>query len=1136
MTRKISSLLILSLLTFAFLAMTATAAKSPVQRRVVDERVIKMTEYAFPDEHNFTRGTADREADLGFALGSFAPTASPGQQMGDTWYDYQHNGSMGRQIEARTTAGEGTVVHMGWMYLPGPVLDSREYNYNGYDVTNEGFGSRTGLQSDDEYAGYVGVASTSDNRGIIGGHNNEPEDNLYDNHFYWDYSSLASYFGANSQTPRALGSISSPGNPDQEAIWPKFRWVEPVAADPILHVIAQESYPDAGDPQAINYYRRVGTDTDPAAYWDIPACFGIDTIHDLSHEVAANDAGRVALVWTANLPCVAGGPSSAGDDCNPPRYNQWDNDVWYMISENYGAVGSFGAKTNLTQYAVNELEEDGYRPYTDLNVLMDADDGELHIVWGASYWPTTAYSEGDAGYYQGRLFHWAENQPYERVVHAFDWFSPHCSPGAWNINANKLSVSQCRGKHYVLFAQMNDVPNGIGNTETNGDCADEGNPGYPRGSANGDLYVSVSADGGLTWDEARNVTNSRTPGCDSATGVGGACDSDHWPSMSRYGVAEGNPADTAQVIMYPGGDNTSGAGNYLDVLYINDPSAGGIVQNEGSWQNSRVLWARLSCVDEVENPLLGFIPTGKDWPDWAKNGRPDTTDITLENLGNAALSFTSINEFGETKADWLGHTIAATPLPAGLGNVRQAEIYINKAGIINSPGNVTLLEGGIEFVTNAPTSPDTFSVWMIVADTVVQPDQDTVSTTCLSLVLNNNLEAGDADQDVISMGYPDIDCDTTADNYLYSGSPVIGYKTGDHAKMNWSAFSNSYADTIGFVQMEAAGFAVEGDFDTYEAIAYALDSGIIIESKTYANNVDGDDCNFVLRKLTIYDNPDKDGDNSHSGLVIGEVYDWDVPADSGSDNGSDFDEDLMAIWQVGAYYEDTTDGPCLPDENDSRYAGMDFLTQYVDAGGVLTVATDSEGRPFHNAYTVDNATYVYGNDNGFNSDTLYELMTTNTGMSVYSSAVPESTYTDLHMGMTYQDDFTLVANTKLVIWTEIFSTEIGSDVNGVKAIVNKSRAAFCENFLPEGYETDPNVCGCCVNRGNVDDVIGGGGPVDVGDLTWLVAYLFTGGPPPPCIEQGNVDGVTGGGGPVDVGDLTYLVAYLFTGGPAPPPC
>jgi len=82
----------------------------------------------------------------------------------------------------------------------------------------------------------------------------------------------------------------------------------------------------------------------------------------------------------------------------------------------------------------------------------------------------------------------------------------------------------------------------------------------------------------------------------------------------------------------------------------------------------------------------------------------------------------------------------------------------------------------------------------------------------------------------------------------------------------------------------------------------------------------------------------------------------------------------------------------------------------------------------------------------------------------------------------------------------------------------------------------PNQCTCCQNRGNVDGIIGIGGPIDVADLTYLVSYLFKSGPAPPCEEEANADGIVGVGGPIDVADLTYLVAYLFKSGPAPPPC
>jgi len=79
---------------------------------------------------------------------------------------------------------------------------------------------------------------------------------------------------------------------------------------------------------------------------------------------------------------------------------------------------------------------------------------------------------------------------------------------------------------------------------------------------------------------------------------------------------------------------------------------------------------------------------------------------------------------------------------------------------------------------------------------------------------------------------------------------------------------------------------------------------------------------------------------------------------------------------------------------------------------------------------------------------------------------------------------------------------------------------------------DDNCDRCCNLRGDVDN----SGEINVADQTYLVAYLFQGGPLPPCEEEGNVDGQTGPGGPIDVADLSYLTAYLFLGGDPPPPC
>lgn len=55
------------------------------------------------------------------------------------------------------------------------------------------------------------------------------------------------------------------------------------------------------------------------------------------------------------------------------------------------------------------------------------------------------------------------------------------------------------------------------------------------------------------------------------------------------------------------------------------------------------------------------------------------------------------------------------------------------------------------------------------------------------------------------------------------------------------------------------------------------------------------------------------------------------------------------------------------------------------------------------------------------------------------------------------------------------------------------------------------------------------GSLNVNDLTFLVNYLFKGGPAPDS-RGGDVDG----NGLINVTDLTYLVNYLFKGGPPPP--
>ena len=1105
MTRKIFSVAILSLLLFAFLGSTAFAAKEPPARRVVDPQIYKSLQYSlpYPDEHNNVHGVL-RDQPTEQRLGSASPSESPGAVVGVTWYDYQHNGAMGRMIDVgQSVAGDNHwLVHFTWMILDAPIFESRGAEYDVYDLTGGAFGTEARpIGGGDQYAGYVAIQATNDNRAIVGAHNQQPQDELYDPTFTWDFGPANSFFGATDSVPRAVQEYAASAG--QEVIWPKFRYVEG-ATDTVLHVIAQVSADDPGAPQSNYYFRRPGSDANPGA-WDFPP-YVVDTAFDLSHDIAANDAGKIALVWTANVPCdqVADDTASCNDGVPPV---QWNNDMYYQISLDNGV--SWEPRVNLTNNRVYEPGgaqegEDHYKPYTDANALIDSN-GDLHVVWNGAFW-----SEGSI-FFRDRIFHWSENQPYVRTVHSADWDQTVCNGGAWNLNAAKMTISECNGKFYVLFVQFNDIPAGVED-----DCADDGNPGFPSGGANGDLYVAISADGGLTWDQARNLTNSRTPGCDSVNGTGGPCESDHWPSMNRFGTNVAlAPGDTITEVIVPEGGTD--AGWYLDVQYINDPSAGGIVQDEGTWQEAEVKWFRLACVEPVTAARLLVSPTQIQFPAWIKHGDEYTRTLTLENLGNDNLTWNAtLTETTGPVSGWLALDDVGGTIPFGVGNVATTILRLNAGGAVNDPGTIVQLTGDVTFASNDPNSPLVFPIDFIVADTVYPPEVDTISTACLSLAVLNNGSFGNQGPGKVNLDYYGevAECDTTATVYLYDGSPVIGWiAPGDDTTMYWSVFGNTYIDTVGFVQVSNSANFSDGIHDVYNAVFLTNDSSIAIDKTWYAPEGDAANCDFMIQCLKVYSN---DG-AAHTGITFGEAIDWDVPADSGSDNGSGINAGAGMIWQYGGEYhqDDTGDSPACQD-SDSRFAGMKFLAAYNKAGDYTAL-----GDVPHNAYTADNATYVYGNDDGFVEGELYENMALG-GFRTYSSTNPDSEFTDLHSMMTFVNGYDLNVGETLVVYLAVGTVQEGTQ-SDMLDVGDRANAWFCDpanGIIPPGQD-----CGCCDTAGDADN----SGTLNVSDLTYLVNYLFKGGPAPSCKDEGDADG----SGTLNVSDLTYLVNYLFKGGPAP---
>lgn len=69
----------------------------------------------------------------------------------------------------------------------------------------------------------------------------------------------------------------------------------------------------------------------------------------------------------------------------------------------------------------------------------------------------------------------------------------------------------------------------------------------------------------------------------------------------------------------------------------------------------------------------------------------------------------------------------------------------------------------------------------------------------------------------------------------------------------------------------------------------------------------------------------------------------------------------------------------------------------------------------------------------------------------------------------------------------------------------------------------------CIFAGDIN-IAGGDGVINIGDVVYLINYLFKGGPAPVPLKAGDVNC----DGTIEVGDVVYLINYLFKGGP--PPC
>ena len=506
--------------------------------------------------------------------------------LGTTWYDIQHNTTCGRQIHA----DYGGWIHVVWMNGLNNGASLRHIYYQLMD-TNDAMQFIGGVQVDQGFrGGYTDLELHPDGRSMPCFHQSA---DMVDWHTVLGFD----YFPRTGAFQAIVAPRVYQGGTPMVISWPK------VAKDinDRYHIISTEATADPGLPQQ-HYY--IGATFNPGTYTiDFDAeQIPMATTMTISSTVAASPvSGRVAIAYLEPW-------ATAGDT------TQHDNNLIIVTSDD-GQEWDWSDTLNITDWIPPDFgllpdtllaNQDTLRCYAEINLLFDYND-ELHVFFTTEGF----YSlEGTITWGNGFIWHWSENWPYYALV-ANGWYeNGFYDPGAWNTYTTRpqAAVDPATGDLYCMY-QRYAHPLGASTTlpfpYQLADTTDFSLAGWP----NGEIWVTRSGDGGASWYEGKNVTNSWSP--DAASGQ---CMSELTPSMHQEVV----------------NDN-------LHIFYIMDKDAGAVVQAEGGWTQNDAVYHRVPIDSIPYLPILPRYPMHCDSTGFppeisvADNGDLTPVEFTLDN-------------------------------------------------------------------------------------------------------------------------------------------------------------------------------------------------------------------------------------------------------------------------------------------------------------------------------------------------------------------------------------------------------------------------------------------------------------------------------------------------------------------------
>jgi len=1040
------------------------------------------------------------------------------ETIGSTTYDYQHNCSLGRQVEHRRDYSNpynqyGFYVHFDWMAQTGDTLGSgRGIGYQAYEVgVCDHVFAPGGVRIESAYSGYVTLDANNidalNSWGLPSAHQNE---DAYHAKAYFDFTVGGPVFGvftSDANLTDFYGYWQNDGTgTGNENIWPKIDW-DINGDEDVLHMVTTESGGAAGDPQTFSYYRRVGPYGTGLGTWSDQRL--IDTAMNINVTVASSPVSdKVAIVWNAPVDYLRDTPNEFG--------SQYENDIWFAIATDNGAAWenpagggtpgpSIGHEVdlgngagynanggNLTLY--NPVDD--YKAYCDISALWYIDELQedyLQIVWGCRRWTDTT----SLFRRQGAVYHWNQKTGSIRTVVKADWDSGGaCYGHAWGTDVAKVTISQCDGKLYTSFTQFGDKDHPC-------DWYDAEN-----NVVSGYLYMSVFDPGYDAWDRAQRITaiSENATGCTPGTMAGaGDCNSEYWASMARYGRT-----DTCKV---------GTPGEVLDLLYINDYAPGGCVQTEsGVWTVNPVNWVVYPCreaipeADYSDDAGVGY-GLCVNQPILVIGTTDDTTfTLTLENFGildNTVNSIVGAVTGSNGPSNGANTTIGVSPssgvIPGKGGNL-PVTITITTTG----EDNFSTVEGTITIEHTAWGTVNTriIPVCITVIDDWWPAASVTLATTCKQLRVYNTGEISNNAANA-SLDFTD-DPDDCANVYLYDASPIVCRDDGGTKRCYFVAYDNSYASDHALRQLTDITVNTDSaDYTKASAEFLTGDSTIQMLVEYYAPT-GAADCGYIIQKLQFWNI----SGGTLSNVAVGEVLDWDVPSfENGSNNESDYDATRGLIYQYCGC-------PAQRDQCDTlntcdRFAGI-----------------ASYGSGFKNYMTLQNSTYIYtsgpfGNDAPLPDDTTYGLMT---GVDGFSTAQLDSCE-DLFTLVTFDVYNLEPSDVKCVVKILTTSKEDNGAAASLKANVDAAQA-----FIDAHEEIQCPITDPCLDPGTAcrPGDANGDGQVNVGDAVYIISYVFKGGPAP--TPYAKCSGDANGDCQCNVGDAVYTISYVFKGGPPPVTC